>query len=77
MDYDAIVLGGSFAGLAAAMQLARARRRVALVDAARPRNRFSHASHGFLGQDGRSPREIVTAGRAELARYPSVTFIDG
>lgn len=76
MDFDAIVVGGSFAGLAAAMQLARARRRVALIDAAEPRNRFSHASHGFLGQDGRAPREIVAVGRRELARYPSVTFID-
>ena len=77
MKFDAIVVGGSFAGLAAAMQLARARRRVALVDAACPRNRFSRASHGFLGQDGRAPRQIVATGRAELARYPTVTFVDG
>lgn len=77
MDHDAIVIGGGFAGLAAAMQLARARRRVALIDAAQPRNRFSRASHGFFGQDGRSPWEIVAAGRAELARYPSVTLVDG
>ena len=77
MTFDAIVVGGSFAGLAAAMQLARARRRVALVDAASPRNRFSRASHGFLGQDGRAPHEIVATGRAELARYPTVTFVDG
>ncbi|MFY1976041.1 FAD-binding protein, partial [Achromobacter dolens] len=34
--YDAIIIGGSFAGLSAAMQLARARRRIALVDAGLP-----------------------------------------
>ncbi len=77
MIFDAIVIGGSFAGISAAMQLARARRRVALVDSASPRNRFSRASHGFLGQDGRAPHEIVAIGRAELAKYPTVTFIDG
>ena len=38
MRFDAIVVGGSFAGLAAAMQLARARRQVAVIDAGQPRN---------------------------------------
>lgn len=39
----------AFAGLAAATYLARARRRVCVIDARRPRNRFADASHGFLG----------------------------
>ena len=51
MSYDAIVVGGSFAGLSAAMQLARARRRVLVIDAGLPRNRFAEASHGFFGQE--------------------------
>jgi thioredoxin reductase len=72
--YDAIVVGGSFAGLSAAMQLARARRRLLLVDAGRPRNRFAAASHGFLGQDGVPPVEIMRQGLTQLARYPSVDF---
>ncbi|MBP2448784.1 thioredoxin reductase [Rhizobium leguminosarum] len=55
MSFDVIIIGGNFAGLSAAMQLARARRRVLLVDAGAPRNRFSQASHGFLGQDGQTP----------------------
>ena len=71
ITYDAIVVGGSFAGLAAALQLARARRRVLLLDAGRPRNRFAHASHGFLGQDGRAPADIVATGRAQLLAYPT------
>src|SRR5215212_1327637 len=77
MDYDVIGIGGSYAGLSAAMPLARARRRVLVVDAGQRRNRFAHASHGFLGQDGRPPGEIVRKGRVELATYPTVTFLDG
>jgi thioredoxin reductase len=70
-SYDAVVVGGSFAGLSAAMQLARARRRVLVVDAGRPRNRFASHSHGFLGQDGRAPAEILATARAQVLAYPT------
>ena len=73
--YDVVVVGGSFAGLSAAMQLARARRKLLLVDAGRPRNRFASTSHGFLGQDGVPPAEIMREGLAQLARYDTVDFI--
>lgn len=69
--HDAIVVGGSFAGLSAAMQLARARRRVLVVDAGLPRNRFARHSHGFLGQDGRPPAEILSSARAQVLAYPT------
>ena len=75
--FDAIVIGGSFAGLSATMYLARSRRKVLLIDAGLPRNRFTNASHGFLGQDGKSPSAIRMAGRAELAHYDNVAFLDG
>ena len=68
---DVIVAGGSFAGLSAAMQLARARRRVLVVDTGLPRNRFAVASHGFLGQDGQSPEAILETARAQLLAYPT------
>ena len=71
--WDAVVAGGSWAGLTAALQLARARRRVLVVDAGRPRNRFAHAAHGFLGQDGRAPAAIVAAGKAEVLAYPTAS----
>lgn len=76
-DQDVVIVGGSFAGLSAAMQLARARRRILVIDAALPRNRFAEASHGFLGQDGKTPREIVDLGRKQLQAYPTVSFLDG
>ncbi|GGY09079.1 hypothetical protein GCM10007386_44510 [Pseudoduganella dura] len=75
--FDAIVVGGGFAGLAAALQLARARRAVLLVDANQPRNRFSASVHGFLGHDGKPPHQIRAEARQQLARYPTVTFADG
>jgi thioredoxin reductase len=71
-NYDAIIVGGSWAGLSAAMQLARARRRVLIVDAGRPRNRFARTSHGFLGQDGRTPAAILEAACAQVLAYPTV-----
>lgn len=77
MTYDALVIGGSFAGLSAAIHIARARRSVCVVDAGLPRNRFADASHGFFGQDGVAPRTMIEQAREKLLAYPSVTFIEG
>jgi thioredoxin reductase len=77
MRYDALVVGGSFAGLSAAMQLARARKNVCVVDAGAPRNRFAAAAHGFFGQDGVPPRKMIADARAKLLAYPNVSFIEG
>ncbi len=75
--HDVIIIGGSYAGLSAALQLARARKRILVVDAGLRRNRFAAESHGFLGQDGRPPEAIAGEARAQLLRYPTVTWIDG
>lgn len=76
MIYDVIVVGGSYAGVSAAMQLARARRSVLVIDAGQRRNRFAATSHGFLGQDGNSPDAIADQARRQLLAYPSVTWHD-
>ena len=75
MRHDVIIIGGSFAGLSAAMYIARARRTVCVIDTGSPRNRFASHSHGFLGQDGSAPGDILAAARAQVAAYPTVTFI--
>lgn len=75
MTYDVIIIGGSFAGLSAAMQLGRARRRVLLLDGGLPRNRFADASHGFLGQDGKAPAEIVREAGRQVLAYPTVEIL--
>jgi thioredoxin reductase len=77
MRYDAVIIGGSFAGLSAATYLARARRTACVIDAGRPRNRFTTHSHGFLGHDGDDPRVMLAQARSQVAAYPTVTFIDG
>jgi thioredoxin reductase len=76
-EFDVIVIGGSYAGQSAAMQLARARRRVLIIDAGIRRNRFATAAHGFLGQDGRPPGAIVADGRTQLLAYPNLRWLDG
>ena len=73
--FDVLVVGGSYAGLSAAMQLARARRSVCAVDVGLPRNRFAAASHGFFGQDGVSPQQMIEDARNKLLAYPTVTFL--
>lgn len=75
--HDVIVIGGSFAGQSAAMQLARARKNVLLIDAGAPRNRFAEASHGFLGQDGKAPGAIMREAAAQLLRYPTAQVLQG
>ena len=75
--FDVIIVGGSYAGLSAGLQLARARRSVLVVDAGRRRNRFAAHSHGFLGSDGRSPEAIAAAGKADLLAYSTVTWREG
>lgn len=67
--WDVIVIGGGSAGLSAALVLSRARRRVLVIDAAEPRNRFAGHMHGVLGRDGWSPLELVRVGREEVAGY--------
>jgi thioredoxin reductase len=75
--FDVMIVGGSYAGLAAALQLGRARRKVLVVDGGVRRNRFASHSHGFLGQDGVDPAAIAAKGRAEVRAYPTVTWVEG
>jgi thioredoxin reductase len=77
MSHDVIVVGGSYAGMAAALQLLRARRTVLVIDAGQRRNRFADASHGFLGQDGADPGRFIAAARKQLERYPTLRWTDG
>lgn len=72
MRSDTIIVGGGFAGLAAATYLGRARRSVEVLDTGKPRNRFASASHGFLGYDGQNPLTILATAREQLSAYPTL-----
>src|SRR5699024_8719375 len=66
---DVAVVGGSAAGLAAALQLGRQRRSVIVIDDERPRNAPAAHMHGYLGRDGQPPADLVATGRAEVRSY--------
>lgn len=76
MNYDVVIVGGSFAGLAAALYLGRAHRSVCVLDTSLPRNRFAAESHGFFAQDGSDPRMMLATMRRQVSAYPTVHFID-
>ncbi|WP_165924196.1 NAD(P)/FAD-dependent oxidoreductase [Neorhizobium sp. S3-V5DH] len=73
---NVIIIGGSFAGLAAALQLGRARRKVTVLDTGLPRNRFAGRSHGMLGHDHKRPLDILAEARQQLARYPAIRLVN-
>jgi len=73
---DVIIIGGSFAGLAGALQLGRARRKVTVLDTGLPRNRFAGHSHGLLGHDHKPPLDILAETREQMARYPTIKLLN-
>jgi thioredoxin reductase/SAM-dependent methyltransferase len=66
---DVAVVGGSAAGLAAALQLGRQRRSVIVIDAGAPRNAPAAEMHGYLGRDGQPPSSLLAEGREEVRGY--------
>ncbi|OLP62765.1 thioredoxin reductase [Xaviernesmea oryzae] len=77
VNYDVIIIGGSYAGLSAALQLGRARQKVLIVDEGLRRNRFASHSHGFLTQDHVDPAEIAAEARAQVMEYRTVEWVSG
>ena len=70
--WDVVVVGGGAGGLSAALTLARARRRVLVVDAGDPRNAPAAGVHNYLGREGTPPAELTAIGRAEVEGYGGV-----
>ena len=66
---DVAVIGGSAAGLAAALQLGRQRRSVIVIDAGEPRHAPAARMHSYLGHEGLPPSELTAIGRDEVRSY--------
>jgi len=74
--FDVIIIGGSYSGLAAAMALGRALRKVLIIDSGKPCNRQTPHSHNFLTQDGKTPKEISTLAKHQVSIYETVEFLN-
>ncbi|MGR3793876.1 NAD(P)/FAD-dependent oxidoreductase [Vannielia sp. SX4] len=77
MTFDAIVIGGGPAGQSAALQLLRARRTVAVVDAGQPRNARAAHAQGFFTRDGTPPASLLEISRAQLEKYGTLEWVEG
>ena len=75
--WDVVIIGGGPAGLSAALILARARRRVLVLDGGAPRNRFVSHIHGVLSRDGYSPLDLLDDGRREVRAADGVIATAG
>src|SRR4051794_25222553 len=76
-QFDVIIVGGSYAGLAAGMALGRALRNVLIIDGGNPCNKQTPQSHNFLTNDGKTPKEITSLGEQQVRMYGSVSFVKG
>ncbi|MFC6996011.1 NAD(P)/FAD-dependent oxidoreductase [Rufibacter roseus] len=73
-EFDVLIIGGSYAGLSAAMALGRSLRNVLILDSGKPCNRQTPHSHNFLTQDGETPAAIAQKAREQVLAYPTVSF---
>jgi thioredoxin reductase len=72
--FDAVIIGGSYAGLSAALSLGRAIRKVLVLDSGKPCNQQTPHSHNFLTQDGSTPAAIANQAKAQISVYPTIQF---
>lgn len=76
-QFDVIIVGGSYSGLAAAMALGRALKKVLVIDAGNPCNRQTPYSHNFLTHDGETPAAIAASAKLQVAQYETIRFLQG
>ena len=76
-EYDVVIVGGSVAGLSAALVLGRSLRRVLIVDSGKPCNQQTPHSHSFMTRDGETPAQLTTLAREQALAYPTVHYLPG
>src|SRR5688572_10916743 len=76
-DFEVIIIGGSYAGLSAAMALGRSLRTVLIIDNSKPCNAQTPYSHNFITHDGKPPHVIRTEALKQVLQYPTVQIFEG
>ncbi len=77
LDFDVIIIGGSYSGLSAAMALGRASRKVLVIDSGKPCNQQTPHSHNFITHDGETPAKISEKAKEQVLNYPTIRFLNG
>ncbi|GAB3830735.1 NAD(P)/FAD-dependent oxidoreductase [Pontibacter rugosus] len=75
--FEVIIIGGSYAGLSAAMALGRSLRKVLIIDSGKPCNRQTPHAHNFITQDGKTPKEISALALSQVLQYDGVQLFNG
>lgn len=73
-NFDVIIIGGSYAGLSAAMALGRSLKNVLIIDSGKPCNRYTPHSHNFITHDGAVPGDISAKAKEQVLKYDTVKF---
>jgi thioredoxin reductase len=76
-SFEVIIVGGSYAGLSAAMSLGRSIRKVLVIDSGEPCNRHTPRSHNFITHDGEKPADIAHKAKEQVMKYPTISFMKG
>jgi len=76
-DWDAIIIGGGFAGLSAAIYLARAMRHTLVIDAGESLGKYEPEIQNYFGfPGGISGPELLRRGAEQARRYGAEILID-
>lgn len=75
-NFEVIIIGGSYAGLSAAMSLGRSLRNVLIIDSGLPCNRQTPYSHNFITHDGEKPGVIAEKAKKQVLNYNTVKFLN-
>lgn len=75
-EFEVIIIGGSYAGLSAAMALGRSLRNVLIIDSGFPCNRQTPHSHNFITQDGAKPSHIAQIAKEQVLNYNTIKFVN-
>jgi thioredoxin reductase len=73
-NFEVLIIGGSYAGLSAALALGRSMRNVLIIDSGVACNQQTPYSHNFITQDGEKPGVIAEKAKLEVLKYSTVKF---